>query len=63
MTIRSYLKSDTIRGRLQTFDVIDQISVLSNVKPNIPEREEEIEEEIEEVDTAQILDIFLGEED
>lgn len=63
MPIESYLKSDKIRSRLQTFDVIDQISVLSSVKPNIPEREEEDEEDLEEIDTAQILDVFLREEE
>jgi len=61
--IESYLKTDTIRSYSQTLKVGDQISVLSNVKPNIPEREEAIEEEIEEIDTAQILDSFLVEED
>lgn len=63
MPIESYLKSETIRDYLKAFEVIDQISTLSKVKPNIPEREEVAEEGIEEIDTAQILDIFLGEED
>ena len=60
--IESYLRPDTIRSYSQTLNVGDQISVLSNVKPNIPEREEAIEES-EEIDTEQILDSFLMEED
>jgi len=60
--IESYSKPDTIRSYSQTLKVGDQISVLSNVKPNIPEREKAIDEEIEEIDTAQILDSFLIEE-
>ncbi len=60
--IKSYLKGDTIRKYSQSLIVGDQISVLSSVKPNMPEREA-IEEEIEEIDAAQVLDSFLMEED
>ena len=61
--IYSYIKADTIRVYSQTLNVGDQVSVLSNKKPNIPEREESVEEESEEIDAAQILDSFLREED
>lgn len=60
MPIESYLGTGTIRSYSHTLKVGYQISVLSNVKPNIPEREEASEEEI---DTAQILDSFFAEED
>jgi hypothetical protein len=64
MLIESYLKPDTMRSRSQALNVVAQISVLSNKKPNILEREEAGEEELEEIDTTQILDsFFLQEED
>lgn len=63
MLIEGYLKPDAMRSRSQALNVVDQISVLSNKKPNILEREEVGEEEPEEIDMAQILDSFFEEED
>ena len=48
---------------MPTFSVVDQIHVLSSRKPNIVEEAETDDEEGEEIDTAQILDSFLTEED
>jgi len=62
MPLERYLRPDGTRDDSLMFHPINQISVVSNVKPNISEREEADEEETEEIDTLRILDVFFEED-